>query len=220
MLPHRLVAGFLDFCSRCARVMKVEVIAAVTIARNATPSSITTAPTILPAVSLGVTSPYPTVVTVCRDHHMPSQMLEYSRWSIALIAIPPTTTTMTVAVTIRLAALRIEIGSCRNRFIRRSIVRGRFCPAMSRPRVRMPGKAPADAPTRGPPPFLSLTPPPASGLTSQLHFDLLASVKLLTELTTLAASPAIPAIWLAEGLAGRALTALWSASTDVLMALV
>ena len=108
----------------------------MTIARNAIPSSITTAPTILPAVSLGVTSPYPTVVTVCRDHHMPSQMLEYSRWSIALIAIPPPTTAMNVAVTITLAALRTEIGSRRNRFIRRSIALGRFIPATSHPPAR------------------------------------------------------------------------------------
>ena len=67
---------------------------------------------------------------------MPSQMLEYSRWSIALIAIPPATTTMNVAVTITLAALRTEIGSRRNRFIRRSIVLGRFIPATSHPPAR------------------------------------------------------------------------------------
>ena len=64
---------------------------------------------------------------------MPSQMLEYSRWSITRNAIPPPTTTMNVAVTITLAALRTEIGSRRNRFIRRSIVRGRFTPATSHP---------------------------------------------------------------------------------------
>jgi hypothetical protein len=46
------------------------------------------------------------------------------------------------------------------------------------------------------------------GCHRQLHFDLLASAKLLTELTTLAASGAIVAIWPAEGLAGSALTAL------------
>jgi len=50
--------------------------AAVTIARNAIPSSITNAPTSLPVGFFGVTSPYPTVVTVCSAHHMPSQMLE------------------------------------------------------------------------------------------------------------------------------------------------
>jgi hypothetical protein len=49
---------------------------------------------------------------------------------------------------------------------------------------------------------------------------LLASLKLLTELTTLAASVAIVAIWAAEGLAGSALTALWSAATDDFTALV
>jgi hypothetical protein len=43
---------------------------------------------------------------------------------------------------------------------------------------------------------------------AQLHFELVASVKLLTELTTLDASLAIVAICPAEGLAGSALTAL------------
>jgi hypothetical protein len=50
--------------------------------------------------------------------------------------------------------------------------------------------------------------------------DLVASVKLLTELATLAALVAIAAIWVAERLDGSALTALWSASTDVLTAVV
>ena len=52
----------------------------------------------------------------------------------------------------------------------------------------------------------------------QLHFDLLASEKLLTEFTTLAAEVATVAICAAEGLDGRALTALESASTDDLTA--
>jgi len=52
------------------------------------------------------------------------------------------------------------------------------------------------------------TPTLHGGLTCQLHFDLLASVKLVTELTTLAASVAIPATCVAEGLDGSALTAL------------
>ena len=58
------------------------------------------------------------------------------------------------------------------------------------------------------------------GLACQLHLDLLASVKLLTELSTLAALVAIAATWVAEGLDGSALTAVWSASTDVLTAMV
>ena len=37
----------------------------------------------------------------------------------------------------------------------------------------------------------------------QLHFDLLASLKLLTELTTAVAPVAIAAIWAADGLAGE-----------------
>ena len=55
---------------------------------------------------------------------------------------------------------------------------------------------------------------------AQLHFDLLLSVKLLTELTTLLASSPIAASWVAEGLGGSALTALWSAATDDFTALV
>jgi len=54
----------------------------------------------------------------------------------------------------------------------------------------------------------------------QLHFELLASTKLLTELTTLNALLVTVAIWLAEGFAGSALMALVSASTEDLMALV
>ena len=45
-------------------------------------------------------------------------------------------------------------------------------------------------------------------------------MKLLTELTTLAASAAIVAICVGDGLDGSALTALESVSTDVLTALV
>ena len=54
----------------------------------------------------------------------------------------------------------------------------------------------------------------------QLHFELLASTKLLTELTTLDALLTTVAIWLAEGFAESALTALLSPSTEDLMALV
>ena len=54
----------------------------------------------------------------------------------------------------------------------------------------------------------------------QLHFDLLASPKLLTALATLVALVAIAASWADEGLAGSAATALWSASTDDFKALV
>ncbi len=49
-------------------------------------------------------------------------------------------------------------------------------------RARMPGIESANTPTR------------RGGLTCQLHFDLLASVKLWTELTTFLASSPIAAI--------------------------
>ena len=58
------------------------------------------------------------------------------------------------------------------------------------------------------------------GLACQLHFDLVASEKVLTEVTTFLALSPMAAIWLAEGLDGSALTAVCSASTDVLTALV
>jgi len=64
------------------------------------------------------------------------------------------------------------------------------------------------------------TPGSTTVLQAQLHFDLLASVKLLTELTTLLASRPIAASWVAEGLDGSALTALASVSTDDFTALV
>ena len=54
----------------------------------------------------------------------------------------------------------------------------------------------------------------------QLHFDLLASMKLLIELATLAASLMTGAISAAEGLEGSAATELLSALTDDVVALV
>jgi len=54
----------------------------------------------------------------------------------------------------------------------------------------------------------------------QPHCELVASVKLLTELTTLAASLVTVAICAAEGLDDKPATELFSASTDDLMALV
>ena len=56
-------------------------------------------------------------------------------------------------------------------------------------------------------------------MSGQLHFELDASVKLLTELTTLAASLVTVAICAAEGFAGRAATALLRAPTDDVTAL-
>lgn len=54
----------------------------------------------------------------------------------------------------------------------------------------------------------------------QLQFELVAFVKLLTELSTLAASAATGARSAAEGLGGSAATALLSALTEDVMALV
>ncbi len=55
---------------------------------------------------------------------------------------------------------------------------------------------------------------------NQPHFELVASTKLLTELTTLDALAATVAIWLAEGLAESPPTAVVSASIEDLSALV
>src|SRR5215831_18112978 len=52
---------------------------------------------------------------------MPTQTLGYSDWSMSLISTPPPTTMRAVAVTITLAAIRIDGGSRRNFDIRRSI---------------------------------------------------------------------------------------------------
>src|SRR5438045_766584 len=59
-------------------------------------------------------SPYPTVVTVCSAHHMPSQMFENSVWSSARINAPEAMTTTAVTMTITLAAARMVGGSVRN----------------------------------------------------------------------------------------------------------
>src|SRR5215831_6308418 len=106
--------------SRAALATNVEVIAAVMIARKAIPSSMTTVAISLPDTSFGVTSPYPTVVTVWIAHHMPTQTFAYSLWSKTHIAMPLPTTINAVAVTITLAAMRIEGGERRNFDMRRS----------------------------------------------------------------------------------------------------
>src|SRR6478672_9126317 len=64
---------------------------------------------------LGVTSPYPTVVTVCSAHHMPTQMFRYSLWSRTRIKIPPPATTTAVVETITPAATRTLGGSLKTR---------------------------------------------------------------------------------------------------------
>ena len=60
----------------------------------------------------------------------------------------------------------------------------------------------------------------SAGLPGQLHFELVASVKFLTELTTLAASLVTVAMFAAETLDDRAATEPLSALTDDVIALV
>lgn len=57
-------------------------------------------------------------------------------------------------------------------------------------------------------------------VSGQLHLELLASMKVLTELTTLAAGWATVAMSAAEGLGGSAWTAVLSVPTEEVMALV
>src|SRR5262245_56017693 len=104
--------------SRAARATNVDVIAAVTTAMNATPSSKTMEPMTRPTTVCGTTSPYPTVVTVCRAHHMPIQMFGKSFRSTNEIAIPDTTTIAAVVLTITAAADRTVGGLSRKRDIR------------------------------------------------------------------------------------------------------
>jgi hypothetical protein len=54
----------------------------------------------------------------------------------------------------------------------------------------------------------------------QLHFELVASLKLFTEFTTLSPAGAIAAIWPADGFEGSDLTAVESELTDDVIALV
>ena len=79
--------------------------------------------------SRGVTSPYPTVVTVWIAHHIPTHTFVYSRWSKTLIRTPERTTTLAVARTMVPAAPRTDGGSRRNFVIRRSSRLTRATPA-------------------------------------------------------------------------------------------
>ena len=62
--------------------------------------------------------------------------------------------------------------------------------------------------------------PIVANVSGQLHFELDASVKLFTELTTLAASLVTVTICAADGLDGRAAREVLSALTEDVMALV
>src|SRR5215204_4635764 len=104
------------------RSTKLDVTAAVITVRNAIASTIITAPTIRPSGVVGVTSPYPTVVTVWSAHHMPTNMFEKSLGSSRRMRIPPATTVTRVAVTITLIAPRTETGFLRERSTSRSII--------------------------------------------------------------------------------------------------
>src|SRR5215471_10018252 len=64
---------------------------------------------------------------------MPTQTLGYSEWSMSRISTPPPSTMRAVAVTITLAAIRIDGGSRRNFDIRRSIGFGRGASRAFRP---------------------------------------------------------------------------------------
>ena len=78
----------------------------------------------------GVTSPYPTVVTVWIAHHRPRPYVLYSCGSNRRIASALLTTTASVPATIALRALRTESGALATRITPRSI--GRLGRATSR----------------------------------------------------------------------------------------
>jgi hypothetical protein len=59
---------------------------------------------------VGTTSPYPTVVTVCKAHHMPSPTLSKSCGSMRVISEPPSRTLSTVAETMTPIPLRTDAG--------------------------------------------------------------------------------------------------------------
>ena len=67
----------------------------------------------------GVTSPYPTVVTVCNAHHSPVARSGNSSGSTILISTPPTITLTAVAAMITAIALRTDSGARWNASSRR-----------------------------------------------------------------------------------------------------
>src|SRR5690348_5821226 len=73
---------------------------------------------------------------------MPTQMFGYSEWSSTLIRTPPPTTTRAVAVTITLAAMRIDGGWRRKSDIRRSTRLGLGASRRFRPKVAMRRRRP------------------------------------------------------------------------------
>jgi hypothetical protein len=74
---------------RRAASIRDAVTAAMITVRKAMPLIITNAPITRPVPLLGTTSPYPTVVTVCRAHHSPSPRLPRPQHGGARSATPP-----------------------------------------------------------------------------------------------------------------------------------
>lgn len=70
--------------------------------------------------SVGTTSPYPTVVTVCSAHHRPVPRSKKSSGSRTQMSTPPRTTLTAVAVTMTDMALRTDSGVRRKVANRRS----------------------------------------------------------------------------------------------------
>ena len=95
--------------------MSEAVAAAVITARKPIPDSITTVAMNRPTESRGVTSPYPTVVTVWSANHRPLPIVGYSLWSSTLSRTPPTTVITTVNPAMIAAALRAVSESCSTR---------------------------------------------------------------------------------------------------------
>ena len=88
---------------------------AVTIVTNPIETIITTPATDRPRRLTGVTSPYPTVVTVWSMNQMAVPMSGKSRRSNSQITTLPSSTATTVTETMTTTAFLTEAGSARNR---------------------------------------------------------------------------------------------------------
>ena len=94
--------------------MRAAVTAEVITVRNAMPLIITNAPITRPVPLLGTTSPYPTVVIVCSDHHNATPRVSKSLRSVSHARRPPASVTIAVKLEMITAARRGVSGLRRN----------------------------------------------------------------------------------------------------------
>ena len=99
------------------------------------PLTITKAPITRPVPLLGTTSPYPTVVIVCGDHHNPAPRLWKSFRSVSHATRPPAKVTSTVTLAMITAARRAVSGLRRNMATSRPAAGRRSLGRPERPRA-------------------------------------------------------------------------------------